>query len=491
MTPQQLRNSILQMAIEGKLTRQLPEDGNAAELLKKIKAEKAKLIKEKKIKKEKPLPEIREDEVPFEIPDNWCWVRLGNLVSVLGDGIHGTPEYDVDGEYYFVNGNNLSNGRIVFKGATKKVSYAEYVKYAKELNSKTILVSINGTIGNVAFYDGEKVVLGKSACYFNLLNYLEKRYLYRTLKTDYFIKYAVSNATGSTIKNVSLKVMKEWIVPLPPLGEQMRIVARLEEILPLVDAYEKAYNELQELNKTFPVKLKNSLLQMAIEGKLVEQRPEDGNAADLLKKIKAEKARLIKEKKLKKEKPLPPIAEDEIPFEVPENWRWVRLNDIYNFIDYRGKTPNKISSGVVLITASNIRKGYLDFSKKDYISVEEYNTRLSRGITQKGDLLFTTEAPIGNVCINTVETVSCGQRVITFQQYDKNSIINCLYNHFILSPFFQSQINENATGTTAKGIKAAILKLLLIPLPPLAAQKRIVDRLEQLLPLCDELMKHG
>lgn len=469
MTPQQLRNSILQMAIEGKLTRQLPEDGNAAELLKKIKAEKAKLIKEKKIKKEKPLPEIREDEVPFEIPDNWCWVRLGNLVSVLGDGIHGTPEYDVDGEYYFVNGNNLSNGRIVFKGATKKVSYAEYVKYAKELNSKTILVSINGTIGNVAFYDGEKVVLGKSACYFNLLNYLEKRYLYRTLKTDYFIKYAVSNATGSTIKNVSLKVMKEWIVPLPPLGEQMRIVARLEEILPLVDAYEKAYNELQELNKTFPVKLKNSLLQMAIEGKLVEQRPEDGNAADLLKKIKAEKARLIKEKKLKKEKPLPPIAEDEIPFEVPENWRWVRLNDIYNFIDYRGKTPNKISSGVVLITASNIRKGYLDFSKKDYISVEEYNTRLSRGITQKGDLLFTTEAPIGNVCINTVETVSCGQRVITFQRYDKNSIINCLYNHFILSPFFQSQINENATGTTAKGIKAAILKLLLIPLPPLAA----------------------
>lgn len=300
MTPQQLRNSILQMAIEGKLTRQLPEDGNAADLLKKIKAEKAKLIKEKKIKKEKPLPEIREDEVPFEIPDNWCWVRLGNLVSVLGDGIHGTPEYDVDGEYYFVNGNNLANGRIVFKGATKKVSYAEYVKYAKELNSKTILVSINGTIGNVAFYDGEKVVLGKSACYFNLLNYLEKRYLYRTLKTDYFIKYAVSNATGSTIKNVSLKVMKEWIVPLPPLGEQMRIVARLEEILPLVDAYEKAYNELQELNKTFPVKLKNSLLQMAIEGKLVEQRPEDGNAADLLKKIKAEKARLIKEKKLKK-----------------------------------------------------------------------------------------------------------------------------------------------------------------------------------------------
>ena len=189
-----------------------------------------------------------------------------------------------------------------------------------------------------------------------------------------------------------------------------------------------------------PQQLRNSILQMAIEGKLTKQLPEDGNAAELLKKIKAEKARLIKEKKIKKEKPLPEIRDDEIPFEIPDNWCWVRLNDIYNFIDYRGKTPNKISSGVVLITASNIRKGYLDFSKKDYISVEEYNTRLSRGITQKGDLLFTTEAPIGNVCINTVETVSCGQRVITFQRYDKNSIINCLYNHFILSPFFNLKL---------------------------------------------------
>ena len=488
MTPQQLRNSILQMAIEGKLTRQLPEDGNAADLLKKIKAEKAKLIKEKKIKKEKPLPEIRDDEIPFEIPDNWCWVRLGDIV--LKDMGGGTPAKD---NPKFWNGTIPWMSVKDFSSANNGVvnDTLDHITAEGLEGSSTNLIDTSAVVLCVRMGLGRYAKLSKPTA---INQDLRAFWLSKNIEEKYFLKFYSSiniKGTGTTVKGIKRIELLKLCFPMPPLREQKRIVARLEEILPLVDAYEKVYNELQELNKTFPVKLKNSLLQMAIEGKLVEQRPEDGNAADLLKKIKAEKARLIKEKKLKKEKPLPPIAEDEIPFEVPENWRWVRLNDIYNFIDYRGKTPNKISSGVVLITASNIRKGYLDFSKKDYISVEEYNTRLSRGITQKGDLLFTTEAPIGNVCINTVETVSCGQRVITFQRYDKNSIINCLYNHFILSPFFQSQINENATGTTAKGIKAAILKLLLIPLPPLAAQKRIVDRLEQILPLCDELMKHG
>lgn len=492
MTPQQLRNSILQMAIEGKLTRQLPEDGNAADLLKKIKAEKAKLIKEKKIKKEKPLPEIGDDEIPFEIPDNWCWVRLGNLVSVLGDGIHGTPEYDVDGEYYFVNGNNLSNGRIVFKGATKKVSYTEYVKYAKELNSKTILVSINGTIGNVAFYDGEKVVLGKSACYFNLLNYLEKRYLYRLLKTDYFIKYAVSNATGSTIKNVSLKVMKEWIVPLPPLEEQKRIVARLEKILPLVDAYEKAYNELQELNKKFPVNLKNSLLQMAIEGKLVEQRPEDGNAADLLKKIKAEKARLIKEKKIKKEKPLPPITEDEIPFEIPDNWVWARLGSILTVA--RGGSPRPIKdyltsddNGINWIKIGDTDKGekYINSTAE---KIKPEGLKKSRYV-QKGDFLLSNSMSYGRPYILNIDgCIHDGWLVL--RQYKQTIYSDYLY-YLLSSRFVYEQFSKVVAGAVVNNLNSEKVAITVVPIPPVNEQKRIVDKLARLLPLCDELMKHG
>ena len=169
MIADKLRKSILQAAIQGKLTEQLPKDGDARDLLEEIKTEKTQLIKEGKIKKEKLLLEITEDEVMLDIPDNWCWVRLEQITSILGDGIHGTPEYDLSGEYNFINGNNLNNGKLDIKDETKRVNDVEYKKYKKVLDDTTVLVSINGTIGNVAFYNHEKVVLGKSACYFNLL----------------------------------------------------------------------------------------------------------------------------------------------------------------------------------------------------------------------------------------------------------------------------------------------------------------------------------
>ncbi|WP_033163981.1 restriction endonuclease subunit S [Clostridium sp. KNHs205] len=235
--------------------------------------------------------------------------------------------------------------------------------------------------------------------------------------------------------------------------------------------------------------LKNSILQLAIQGKLVEQRAEEGTAKELLEQIKTEKERLINEKKIKKEKPLSEITEDEIPFEIPESWEWVRLNEIYNFIDYRGKTPNKIDEGVVLITASNVRKGYLDFSKSDFISENEYKERMTRGITRKGDLLFTTEAPLGYVAVNTIEIASCGQRVITFQQYGVNVFCNELMCYFIQSPFFQNELLVKATGTTAKGIKAEKLKYLLIPVPPLEEQQRIIAKIEDILPYIEQYDK--
>ncbi|WPC07723.1 restriction endonuclease subunit S [Globicatella sp. PHS-GS-PNBC-21-1553] len=232
--PEDMQKSILQYAIQGKLVEQREEDGTAEDLYKQIQVEKKKLIKEGKIKKTKTLPEITEDEIPFDIPENWKWVRLGNIVSVLGDGIHGTPVYDDRGSYYFINGNNLNNGVIEIKDNTKKVDEEQFLKHKRELNDNTVLVSINGTIGNVAFYAGEKVILGKSACYFNLINEDFKYYLYWVIKTKYFLDYAIKKATGTTIKNVSLATMKELVVPLPPLAEQKRIVEKIEEMLPYI-----------------------------------------------------------------------------------------------------------------------------------------------------------------------------------------------------------------------------------------------------------------
>lgn len=209
MNGKQLKNSILQWAIQGKLVPQDPNDEPASVLLERIRAEKARLVKEKKIKKDKnesiiyrgednsyyekflATREVKciDEEIPFEIPATWEWCRLLSIVSLLGDGIHGTPEYSEGGSVYFINGNNLFDGQILIKPDTKTVSKEEAVKHSRLLNESTVLVSINGTIGNIAFYSGENVILGKSACYFNLLNGIERKYIKIVLQTDYFLEY--------------------------------------------------------------------------------------------------------------------------------------------------------------------------------------------------------------------------------------------------------------------------------------------------------------
>ncbi len=233
--PDKLRKSILQQAIQGKLTERNPADEPASELLKRIRAEKERSIKEGKIKKEKPLPPITEEEIPFEIPENWTWVRFVDLTESIGDGIHGTPVFDPNGGYYFINGNNLVNGKIVFKDSTQKVSKTEYELYKKPLTTNTVLLSINGTIGNIAYYNNEPVILGKSACYIALLNFLNREYISLLLRTKLFLDYAVSKATKTTIANVSLKAMRMFPIPLPPLDEQQRIVDCVNELLAVCD----------------------------------------------------------------------------------------------------------------------------------------------------------------------------------------------------------------------------------------------------------------
>ena len=183
--------------------------------------------------------------------------------------------------------------------------------------------------------------------------------------------------------------------------------------------------------------------------------------------------------------------EDEIPFEVPEGWMWARLNDIYNFIDYRGATPTKITNGIPLVTAKNVKSGYIDYTIDDYISEEEFKERQQRGISKKGDILFTTEAPLGNAALADMEKFSAGQRLITFQQYgSKNELINYVMLMFILSDFFQQQLYVNKTGSTVAGIKAAILKTLWIPVPPYNEQLRISNTLKSAINLIDSISQN-
>ena len=215
------------------------------------------------------------------LPEGWVWTTLSEITSIIGDGLHGTPQYDIFGNYFFINGNNLVNRTIVIKEGTKKVSDDEYVKYRKTLNERTILVSINGTIGNVGTYNGEKIILGKSACYFNLLPDISKSYICNIIESDYFRKYAFKSATGSTIKNVPLKAINDFYIPLPPLQEQRRIVESIEHRLSFVGYIELDKERLQETIK----KAKSKVLDLAIHGKLVPQDPTDEPASELLKRI--------------------------------------------------------------------------------------------------------------------------------------------------------------------------------------------------------------
>ena len=204
---------------------------------------------------------------------NWETKELRELTTILGDGLHGTPKYTIDGDYYFINGNNLNDGKIEFKENTKRVNVDEFNKHKKNLTDRTVLVSINGTLGNVAFYNGEKIILGKSACYFNLKENVDKGFVKYVLSSRYFIDYAHREATGATIKNVSLKSMREFKVPLPPLKEQQTIVCQLDalraETQKLEAVYQKKIADLEELKK--------SILQKAFAGEL---RSPEGAAYD-------------------------------------------------------------------------------------------------------------------------------------------------------------------------------------------------------------------
>ena len=508
MTPQQLRNSILQMAIEGKLTEQRAEDGNASDLLKEIKAEKAKLIAEKKIKKEKPLPEISEDEIPFEIPDNWVWTRLGDIARFQGGYAYKSGEYVATSNNQVIRLGNVKNDKLLLDVNPVFITndYADNTQqYCIKVDD--ILFTMTGTrrkrdyfytklITNDDIYSLNLFLNQRVGC-IRSYEICDKKWLNLVLKSLFVLNQIFESETGTANQgNIGSEATMKLLIPLPPLAEQKRIVARLEEILPQVDEYEKAYNELQELNKKFPDNLKNSLLQMAIEGKLVEQRAEDGNARDLLKEIQAEKAKLIAEKKIKKEKPLPEISEDEIPFEIPDNWVWCRLDDIVSKEIRRGKSPKYDEAGSAFAFAQKCNSKYdgirLDLARK--ISDESLKRYGDDELLQDKDIIInsTGNGTLGRIGMykeiyNTNNDKYFADSHVTVVRIQKNILSEYIHIALLSYHKYLTSLGEGSTNQTE--LKPLIIKSLLIPIPPLAEQKRIVAKLEQILPLCDELSK--
>lgn len=528
MNTKHLKAKILDLAIRGKLVPQDPSEGNAADLLNKIREEKSILIEQKKIKADKnssfiikaedgrhyeqfadgTLKDI-EDDIPFELPKSWCWCRLREITTILGDGLHGTPKYNKNGDYYFINGNNLENGKIIIKSDTQKVDDTEYQKYKKELNDNTVLVSINGTIGNIAFYNNEKIILGKSACYFNLISPSFKNYIYLLIKTSFFLVYATTNATGSTIKNVSLDTMRNFLLPFPPLSEQQRIVSTLEKAFEQINIIEK-----NKLNlKTYIKQTKSKVLDLAIHGKLVEQNPSEGNAFELLEKIRKEKSDLIKQKKLKEDKKSSFIIkaedgkhyeqfadgtlkdiEDEIPFELPESWCWCRFKDLFKIINGdRGKNyPAKSTlshSGIPFISALNLKNNTV-YKDNDLFCLSEmqYN-KLGSGKLEKNDMVLCIRGSIGKHGIFPFEKGAIASSLVIIREYSIDKRFSKLLDYYFKSPLFFDEIKRFDNGTAQPNLAAESLCLFYFPLPPLSEQKRIVKKIDQIFEQLDILEK--
>lgn len=483
MTPQELKNSILQLAIQGRLVEQRPEEGTAEELYKQIQAEKQALIKAGKLKKEKPLPEITEDEKPFEIPESWKWVHLNQIAeSGLGKTLDKAKNTGALVPY-LCSINIYWTGISLEKVKEAKFSDDERIKY--RLQEGDLLICEGGDVGRCAIWNSNEEMYYQNALHrVRFYGRLFPRYFQMVIQCYKGVGIIDEFSKGMTIKHLVQNSLYAMWLPLPPQAEQKRIVAKIEELLPLIDRYEQAWNRLEDLNKRFPTDLQKSVLQLAIQGKLVPQRPEEGTGEELYQQIQAEKQALIKAGKLKKEKPLPEITEDEKPFDIPESWKWVRWGDLSESIQYGYNAPAQESGRIKMVRISDIQDGRVLWDSVPYCEISEKD--ISTYLLSANDILFArTGGTVGkSYLVKDVpeESIYAGYLIRT--RYSAHLCPEYM-KHFMESQLYWDQLHNGTIATAQPNCNGKTLSRMILPLPPLAEQKRIVARLDELLPLCE------
>lgn len=468
MTALDLKNSILQLAVQGKLVDQNPADEPASELLKRIHAEKATACHAGIIKKDKKLPKIEEAELPYDIPNTWEWLRLGQLCQLLdGEKMSGVKHPYLEAKYLRgkIEGTILESGKFVRKGT-------RLILVDGENSGEVFFATKDGYMGSTF-----KVLYIPDAIYAPYVLYflLLKKQLFRNRKT------------GAAIPHLNKELFFNLLIPVPPLAEQERIVAKIEELLPPVSEYDETEKRLSALNDGFPDKLRKSILQQAVQGKLTERDPADESASELLKRIQTEKAKLIAERKIKKEKPLPPITEDDCPFEIPDEWEWVRLTDVGEVS--RGRSKHRPRNDAILYrdgkyplvqTGDVARSGGLITSCSSFYN--DVGLAQSR-MWPEGTLCLTIAANIADVGILNFDACF-PDSVVGFNAF--SPITSNKYFLYMLMAY-KAILDSMATRSAQKNINLDTIASLAYPLPPLAEQQRIVDRVEELLVACDRL----
>ncbi|HDX7693691.1 TPA: restriction endonuclease subunit S [Escherichia coli] len=518
-----LRELILELAVRGKLVPQDPNDEPASELLKRIAAEKAELVKQGKIKKQKPLPEISEEEKPFELPEGWEWARLVEIYDVR-DGTHDTPKYQSEG-YPLVTSKNLSSGKLnlddikyISKEAHEKIKERSFVEF------NDVLFAMIGSIGNPVIVDIHNEFSIKNVA---LFKYYSKavsvpEYLRCVLESLSLVLKNISS--GGVQPFVSLSTLRNTVMALPPLKEQYRIVIKLTALMSLCDQLEQqsltsldAHQQLVEtllgtltdsqnaeelaenwarISEHFDTlftteasvdALKQTILQLAVMGKLVPQDPNDEPASELLKRIAQEKAQLVKEGKIKKQKSLPPISDEEKPFELPEGWEWSYLSDIG--ILARGRSKHRPRNDPTLYADGTIPLVQTGDVARSNGCINTYSALYNQlGLSQsklwnKGTLCITIAANIADSGILNFDACF-PDSVVGFTPYENE--IPVLYFHYFMMTI-KSTLEKFAPSTAQKNINIDILSQLFFPCPPLEEFHRIVDKVQNLLSVCDVL----
>lgn len=491
MIAEQLKRSILQAAIQGKLTQQFPDDRDARDYLKEIQKGKNKLIKAGKIKKEKEFPKITEDEIPFDIPESWCWVRLGELAQFISKGTTpaGGKNSYINSGVGFVRAENVGQDGRINQNNLMFIDELTHTTILKRsvLEDMDLLICIAGTLGRSAIVEAKYLPLNTNQAV-SIVRLVDRgnssvNYLQKAISSFSIQQHLINQTKVTAIPNLTLEIINNCIVPLPPLAEQQRIIERIDGLFLEIDKLKYDETKLSNLQKSFPKKMKDSIIQHAIQGKLTEQLPDDGTANDLLKETQKVKARLIKEGKIKKEKLLPEITEDEILFDIPENWEWVRLRDLG--ITQTGNTPSRAISEyfgdfIPFISPGDILNGDINYQNQ---GLSQKGKEVGRVSEKCSILQVCIGGSIGKCAVNTMD--------VTYNQ-QINSITPILSNHLYLyylvdSPFFQSCISNKATGTATPIINKSTWENIVVPLPPLKEQDRIVKKLDILIPLCNKI----
>ena len=479
MTPEQLRASILQYAMEGKLVNQDPNDEPVSELLQKIESERVELVKEGRIKKRKKSPSVSDDEKLFDIPDSWEWVRVGTLFSVNDRNkaddtlIAGfLPMKNIDDGYsntYAVNDRKWKDIKSGYTHIRQGDIVVAKITPCFQNRKSCVITELPNGIGAATT---EVYALNP------IIPEFSKLYIY-FFKSQLFIQEGMKKFTGSAgQQRVPRKFVENFAMPLPPLEEQKRIVAKIEKLMPLVDEYAESYNRLQKIDNEFEDKLKQSVLQYAMEGKLVKQNSSDEPSSELIKKIENEKAELVKEGKIKKSKKLPAITDDEKPFDIPDSWEWVRLGNIGDW--GAGATPSRqhpeyYGGDVLWLKTGDLNDGVIQDTSEKITEAGVDNSSVK--VNQPGNILIAMYgATIGKLGI-------VGKTLVTNQACCGCTPFKGIYNlylfYYLLSA--RNRLIELGSGGAQPNISKTKIENFIFPLPPLEEQKRIVTKIEKIM----------